>query len=207
MKKTAIHCKIIVHDASPRADYATVALRFGATADSYSCWHVRAQRNNLDRIGRTAFDHLDRKTLVRWEAERIEHDPNAELWDTVPSFGSPYAPEIEARSDAIGTDAFFAFARCMHGHRVETPSQLLALLACDRRIALTVGWEWCVGSECYTSIYDVPSERRWSMSRFLNSAEVLEAKAALLIEQAERARACAERKAKEAEAAESEAAE
>jgi hypothetical protein len=207
MKKTAIHCKVIVHDASPRADYATVALRFGVTADSYSCWYVRAQRNNLDRVGRTAFDHLDRKTLIRWEAERIEHDPNAELWDTVPSFGTPYAPEVEARADAMGSDAFLSFVRCMNGQRIETPSQILALLACDRRIALTVEWEWFVGGNVYTSIHDVPSERRWSMARFLNSAEVLESKAALLLEQAERARARAERKAKEAEEAESEAAE
>lgn len=203
MKKQPLHAHVFVNDAKHFADYATVSIRFSAERDGMTYWYARGQRNNLSRVGRSPYDGLDRTTLLRFEASKIETDPYADQWDTVPGFGAPYACEIEARADALGGAAFLAFVRCVNGHRVETPSQLLALLATDRRIALTVAWEWTVAGNVYTSAYDIPHERRYGFGRFLNSAEVLEAKAAELIARAEHARERAERLAREdSEAAE-----
>jgi hypothetical protein len=202
MKKQGLHAHVFVHDAKPFADYATVSIRFSPTRDGMTYWHARAQRNNLSRMGKNPFD-LDRATLIRFEASKIETDSYADQWDTVPGFGAPYACEVEARSGALGSAAFLAFVRAIHGHRIETPAQLLALLATDRRIALSLDWEWTAGGNVYTSVYDVPHDRRYGFGRFLNSAEVLEAKAAELVERAQYARERAERIARE----ESEAAE
>lgn len=189
MKKTAIHAKVLVHDARPHEDHATIAIRFSPTAESMRYWYVRAQRNNLDRVGRSPWDHIDRKTLVRWEAERIEHDPFAAQWDTVPNFGTPYSATLEADAGAMASECFGAFIRAIAGRYIETPSQLLAILAADRRIALTIEWEWTCAGNVYVSLNDVPLDRRWACTRFLASPEVLEAKAALLLEQAESQRA------------------
>lgn len=203
MKKQNLCAHVFVNDARPFADYATVSIRFSAERDGMTYWYARGQRNNLSRVGRSPYDALDRPTLLRFEAAKIETDPYADLWDTVPGFGAPYACEVEARSDALGSDAFRAFVLSIHGHHIETPAQLLALLATDRRIALTVAWEWTVAGNVYTAVYDIPHERRYGFGRFLSSVEVLEAKAAELIERAQHARARAEALARE----ESEAAE
>lgn len=202
MKKQSLYAHVFVNDAKPFADYAVVSIRFSAEREGMTYWYARGQRNNLSRVGRSPFD-LDRATLLRFEASKIETDPYADCWDTVPGFGAPYACEVEARADALGSDAFRAFVLSIHGHHVETPAQLLALLATDRRVALTVDWEWTVGGSVYTSVYDIPHGRRYGFGRFLNSAEVLDAKAAELTERAQHARERAERLARE----ESEAAE
>lgn len=188
MKRQPLHAHVFVQDAKPFADYATVSIRFSAERDGMTYWYARGQRNNLSRVGRSPYDGLDRATLLRFEASKIEADPYADLWDTVPGFGAPYACEVEARAEALGSDAFRAFVLSIHGHRIETPAQLLALLATDRRIALTVEWEWTVGGNVYTSVYDIPHDRRYGFGRFVNSAEVLDAKAAELIERAQHAR-------------------
>lgn len=196
MKKQSMHAHVFVQDAKPFADYATVSIRFSAERDGMTYWYARSQRNNLSRVGRGPYD-LDRATLLRFEATKIETDPYADQWDTVPGFGAPYACEIEARADALGSAAFLAFVRCVNGHRIETPAQLLALLAADRRIALSINWEWTVGGNVYTSAYDIPHDRRYGFGRFLNSAEVLDAKAAELSARAQYARERAERIARE----------
>jgi hypothetical protein len=196
MKKQELHAHVFVHDAKPFAEYATVSIRFSATRDGMTYWYARAQRNNLSRMGANPFD-LDRKTLIRFEASKIETDPYANQWDTVPGFGAPYACEVEARSEALGSAAFLAFVRAIHGQRIETPAQLLALLATDRRIALSLDWEWTAAGSVYTSVYDIPHDRRYGFGRFLNSAEVLEAKAAELVERAQYARERAARIARE----------
>lgn len=208
MKKTALHATVTVNDARPTADYATIAIAFsdaGASEWSNARWLIRAQRNNLAHLGRSHWDVLNRETLVRFEAEKIEHDAFAEQWDAVPGFGAPYACELEARPEALASSAFLAFVRCVngHGYNLETPAQLLSLLASDKRISLTVDWEyWHAGTQ-YTHIHDVPSDRRYGFGRFLNSADVLEAKAKALLERAESERQrAARRAAEECEAAE-----
>lgn len=203
MKKTPIHAQVYVHDARPTENHATIAIRFSREREGMTYWYVRSQRNNLSTIGRTAWDVLERKTLLRWEAERIERDPYRDQWDTVPGFGIPYAATLEADARAVACEAFLAFVRVVSGQYIETPSQLLALLASDRRIALTVEWEWCAAGSVYTSIHDLPTGRRYGCARFLNSPEVLESKAEELMERAEWERKRAARRAgEEAEAAE-----
>ena len=193
--RTPIHVHSIVCDAQEFCDYATVTLRVSSTRDSLSYFYVRSQRNALRYRGGI----ISSETHLRWEAERIERDAFAELWDVVPGFGAPYGADVDAALSALDSSCFSAFLRAIAGKHASNPSELIAALRADKRIALTSSWSAFLSGKEYTETFDVPSERKGGFAAFVRSPEVLRAKADELIEQAKNESARIERLALAAE--------
>lgn len=178
--KTPIHIHVIVCDAAPFADFASVTLRVSSTRDAFTCFYVRSQRNSLRYRGGI----ISSETHLRWEAERIERDAFAELWDVVPGFGAPYGADVDAALSALDSSCFSAFLRAIAGKQCGNPSEVIAALRADKRIALTSSWSALLSGKEYTETFEVPQDRKGGFAAFVRSPEVLRAKATELMEQA-----------------------